>query len=187
MYDETDPRVVGVLEHALRSTSRATRLRAVAMLARVRCASRERWLASAGKDPDSAVRDTAIAVVSWVFSPSTPPWPAREDPAYDRLPDVAWECEADAAACLSWQWEYAVEIWRSDGLLVGVFLSTACREDDEHAKRIALGQAILASCASRGDPFDPSEAASFIVGKRRVRREPRNDGRSRDGRTSGRE
>jgi hypothetical protein len=83
---------------------------------------------------------------------------------------------AEAAACLSWQWEYAVEVWREDGLLVGVFLSMAGAEDDERAKRIALGQAILASCAAGGDPFDPSRAAPFIVGKRRVRKNARQGG-----------
>jgi len=187
VYDETDPRALGVLERALHSTSRITRLRAVAMLARVRCAARERWLTAAEVDPDRAVRETALAVVAWVACPESPPWPVREDPSYDELPDVSWERAADAAACLSWQWEYAVEVWRTDGLLVGVFLSTACKEDDEHAKRIALGQAILASCASRGDSFDPSEAASFIVGKRRVRREPRSKGRFKEGRANERE
>jgi hypothetical protein len=178
MYDETDSRILAVLERALHSSSRATRLRAVAMLAHVGCGTRGRWLQAALEDPDQAVRDTALAVTSWVMVPETPAWPEREDPALDGAADPQWEsdAQAEAAACLAWQWEYAVEVWRGDGLLVGVFLSTSCAEDDEHAKRIALGQAILASCAAGGDQFDPAQAASFIVGKRQVRRGMRERG-----------
>jgi len=171
MYTETDPRVLRVLAHALASGSRPTRLRAVAMLARVACEPRERWLAEAGRDPDSAVRQTALIVSAWTAETADACWPQREDPAFDRVAplDPASDAELDSAANLRWQWEYAVEVWRDDGMLVGVFLSTACEEDDEHAKCIALGQAILASSAPTGDRFDPASAAAFIVGKRQVR------------------
>ena len=53
-------------------------------------------------------------------------------------------------------------------MLVGVFPCVSCDEDDEHAKRIALGQAILASATPFGDAFDPSDAGTFIVAKARV-------------------
>ena len=172
MYTETDPRVLRVLSRALASSSRATRLRAVAMLARVRCGQRTRWLEEACADRDRAVRETATIVSAWTFESDAAAWPEREDPAFDRVPDLDCDgsAELERAAQMRWEWEYAVEVWRGDGLLVGVFLSTACREDDEHAKRIALGQAVLASSSEGGDHFDPGDAASFIVGKRRVRR-----------------
>lgn len=171
MYVETDPRVLRVLARALESGSRPTRLRAVAMLACVACEPRERWLAVASHDADAAVRQTALIVSAWTMSGGEAGWPSREDPAFDRVaplgptPDV----ELESAVRLRWQWEYAVEVWREDGLLMGVFLSTACEEDDEHAKRIAIGQAILASSGRNGDRFDPASAAAFIVGKRQVR------------------
>jgi hypothetical protein len=172
MYTETDPRVLGVLARALSSSSRATRLRAVAMLGRVECERRERWLDAALEDRDVAVRQTALIVSAWTTEHTEPVWPEREDPAFDLVPDL--DCDASAelerATSMRWGWEYAVEIWRGDGLLVGVFLSTTCGEDDEHAKRIALGQAILASSSKGADQFDPGDAAAFIVGKRRVRR-----------------
>ena len=171
MYEESDPRALDVLERALQSTSRATRLRAVAMLARVRCAAHDRWLAHAHRDADPAVRDTADIVAAWTLRTEDAPWPQREDPAFDRVAPLDSNADAQLEGCVSWrwQWEYAVEVWRADGLLVGVYLSTAYEEDDEHAKRIALGQAVLASAAPGGDPFDPQEAAAFIVGKRQVR------------------
>jgi hypothetical protein len=170
MYHESDPRALRVLEHALESGSRATRLRAVAMLARVSCESRERWLAEAARDPDTAVRDTATIVSAWTQPCEDAVWPEREDPAFDRMAplDAGFDSQIERAVRLRWQWEYAVEVWRADGLLVGVYLSTAYQEDDEHAKRIALGQAILASSAPGGDAFDPALAAAFIVGKRQV-------------------
>jgi len=171
MYTETDPRVLRVLERALASSSRPTRLRAVAMLARVECEPAQRWLAEACDDPDPAVRETALIVSAWTARGDEATWPQREDPAFDGMAAIGaeWDAELESAACRRWQWEYAVEVWRDDGLLVGVFLCTVCEEDDEHAKRIALGQAILASSAPAGDRFEPESAAAFIVEKRHVR------------------
>jgi hypothetical protein len=173
MYQETDPKVLRVLARALESSSRATRLRAVAMLARLECAESQRWLDRALGDPDTAVSQTAVLVSAWTARPCDPGWPQREDPAFDRVADLDQDgcSELEHAAPMRWQWEYAVEVWRSDGLLVGVFLSTTCGDDDEHAKRIALGQAVLASSVAGADRFEPSDAAAFIVGKRRVGRE----------------
>jgi len=88
----------------------------------------------------------------------------------------------DESVGLRWEWEYAVEVWREDGLLVGVFLCTLIHEDDEHAKRIAVGQAVLASVSPTGDRFEPSTAAAFIVGKRRIRREEHRSRRRSRGR-----
>jgi hypothetical protein len=175
VHAESDPRVLSVLSRALRSGSRATRRRAVAMLARVDCEPRARWLENACADPDPGVRETACIVMSWVAETKPAPWPEREDPGFDLLAplDTMTEAAADRAAQFRWQWEYALEVWRDDGLLVGVFLATTCEEDDEHAKRIALGQAILANSAPGGERFDPALAAAFIVGKRRVRTDER--------------
>ncbi len=89
-----------------------------------------------------------------------------------------WRRDVD----LDWEWEYAVEVWASDGMLVGVFLCATCQEDSEHAKKIALGQAVLASAGPSGDRFDPSTAAAFIVAKQRVRRDARRTGKNRPGR-----
>ena len=66
-------------------------------------------------------------------------------------------------------------------MLVGVFLCTTCQDDIEHAKKIALGQAVLASAGPSGDRFEPSTAAAFIVAQRRVRCDARRRGRKRDG------
>lgn len=169
MYEEHDSRVLAVLERALHSKSRATRLRAVAMLAHVSCGQRRRWLAEACDDPDLAVRDTATIVLAWTCADGEHPWPEREDPAFDRLPplDVTAD-EFDRTIRQRWRWEYTVEVWREDGLLVGTFAAMICTDDDEHAKRIALGEAILASAVTTGDRFDPEQAAAFIVAKRRV-------------------
>jgi hypothetical protein len=170
MYRETNPRALGVLERALHSASRSTRLRGVAMLSRVECQRRERWLAEACGDPDSAVRETARIVAAWVSEEPAEGFPQREDPRFDVLAPLDPAAQsADAAAHFRWQWEYALEVWRDDGLLVGVYLATTCEEDDEHAKRIALGQAILASSTRGGDRFDPASAAAFIVAKRRIK------------------
>jgi hypothetical protein len=68
----------------------------------------------------------------------------------------------------AWRWQYTAEVWASDGLVVGVFGSSSFGEDDEHAKRIALGQAILANAGPRADAFDPAGAAAFIVSKERI-------------------
>ena len=172
MHEESVTRALRVLADALRSASRATRLRAVAMLARVECGQRERWLAEAMEDPDLAVRETALIVNAWTVPRGVESWPQREDPAFDRvapLDSMTGEVQIESAMQPRWQWEYAVEVWREDGLLVGVFLSTTCQEDDEHAKRIALGQAILSSSSPGGDAFEPATAAAFIVGKRQVK------------------
>jgi hypothetical protein len=172
MCEEADPRAIEVLSRALASSSRATRLRAVAMLARVRCPPRALWLDIAGEDLDRAVRDTATIVSAWIVEPDAASWPDREDTNFDRVADLDGDCllEFERSVQLRWEWEYAIEVWRGDGLLVGVFLSTSCREDDEHAKKVALGQAVLASSARGADRFEPAEAAAFIVGKQRVRR-----------------
>jgi len=166
-FREDDRRALGVLAGALQSTSRITRLRAVSMLARVQCADRMRWLEVACADSDEAVATTAQAVLSWVVEPPEPPWPQREDPCFDRVAPACGEPVPPSGANTSrWKWEYVVEIWREDGLLVGAYFASTCAEDDDHAKRIALGQAILANSGKGGDSFDAATAAAFIVGKR---------------------
>jgi hypothetical protein len=181
-YRETNPRVLAVLSGALTSSSRATRLRAVAMLARVECAERLIWLEAALEDPDEDVRYAARAVTAWILEVNPVPWPHREDPHFDRTPQALSnvEEELEASALLRWEWEYSVEIWRGDGLLLGVYLAMTCEEDDEHAKCIALGQAILASADPFGDAFEPELTAAFITEKRRVRRQVRGDRRRGD-------
>ena len=171
MYAETDPRVIHVLDVARGSSSRVVRLRAVCMMANMDFEQRADWLSAACSDSDSSVRQAASAVTSWTLVVAPPPWPEREDPAFDRVAQLV-ESEAllDAGAELDWEWEYAVEVWAGDGMLVGVFLCATCQEDNEHAKKIALGQAVLASARPSGDRFDPSTAAAFIVAKQRVRR-----------------
>jgi hypothetical protein len=182
MYTDSDPRVIAVLEAALRSSSRTVRLRAVCMLANVSCARRSDWLAVAGVDTDAAVRQAATIVASWAVVVESPPWPQREDPSFDRVAHLAdSETVLDAAASLRWEWEYVVEVWRADGMLVGVFLCTTCQDDVEHAKKIALGQAVLASTGPSGDRFEPATAAAFVVARRRVRRGARRLGRKRNG------
>ncbi len=182
MYAETDPRVIEVLKFALRSSSRTVRLRAVCMLANVSCAQRRDWLAVARVDADSSVRQAASIVTSWTIDVKSPPWPQREDPSFDRTARLADpETVLDAHAGLRWEWEYVVEVWRADGMLVGVFLCTTCQDDVEHAKKIALGQAVLASAGPSGDRFEPATAAAFIVGQRRIRSHTRRPGRGRNG------
>lgn len=165
-YRETDPRVLAVLERALGSNSRVTRLRAVAMLANVECGERSRWLDSALADGDSAVSQTAACVLAWVAEPSDEPWPRREDPRFDRVAGPPSAQGLEEGPDGRWRWEYVVEIWRDDGLLVGAYLVPTCEEDDDHAKRIALGQAVIASASRGADAFEPGSAAAFIVGKR---------------------
>ena len=167
MPADIDRASLNVLERALRSSSRATRLRAVAMLARVECRDRAIWLERSLADPNVAVRYTAMLVASWVCCVDGAPWPEREGtaplPGHDEAnPGLSRQEPGE------WRWEYAIEVWRADGMLVGVFACTSCDEDDEHAKRIALGQAILASATPLGDAFDPSDAGTFIVAKARV-------------------
>ena len=182
MYSESDSRVLKVLDFALRSSSRVLRLRAVCMLARMECDPRDEWLAVACSDVDPGVRDAAVAVIAWTLRPPSPPWPQREDPAFDRTAHLASPEDAlDSRSGLRWEWEYAVEVWRDDGLLVGVFLCTSCQEDDQHAKRIALGQAVLAGAGSQGERFDPATAAAFIVSKRRIPRSADQARHLRDG------
>jgi len=171
MYTELDPKVINVLELALSSSSRMVRLRAVCMLANVSCQRRARWLATACGDCDVAVRQVAATVTSWTLTVESPPWPQREDPAFDCIGQLAEPEELlDAGAGLGWEWEYVVEVWRDDGMLVGAFLCATCQDDNEHAKKIGLGQAVLASAGPSGDRFDPAMAAAFIVAKRKVRR-----------------
>ena len=170
MREETDPRALGVLERALGSTSRATRIRAVAMLACVGCASRRDWLERACLDPDPSVSETALAVCSWVEEPEQACWPQREDLAtHDRNGMfVGGDGNALQPGDRGDRWQYTVEIWTAEGLPVGVFTSTSFDGDDVHARHIALGQAILASVGEGGDAFDPSTAAAFIVNKERT-------------------
>jgi hypothetical protein len=148
------------------------------MLANVSCDRSNEWLNEACSDPDVAVRQSASAVMSWTLSVPSPPWPQREDPGFDQVALLS-EPEAllDSGASLDWEWEYAVEVWGGDGMLVGVFLCATCQQDNEHAKKIALGLAVLASSRPDGDRFEPSTAAAFVVAKRQVRREPRMRGR----------
>ena len=181
LYREADPRVLAVLSGALTSSSRVTRLRAVAMLARLECPDRMRWLEGACDDSDEGVRSIACAVIAWTLVVRPAPWPARENPRFDRIPEelLGDEEEFESLAAPRWEWEYSVEVWRADGLLLGVYLATTCAEDDEHAKRIALGLAILASADPSGDAFEPEQAAAFITGKRRVRRHAKGDRKRR--------
>ena len=169
MQADIDRASLNVLERALRSSSRATRLRAVAMLARVKCRDRAIWLEQSLADPDVGVRHTAMLVASWVRSVDGAPWPEREEigPASSENAEGPGRRRQEAPPA-DWRWEYAGEVWRADGMLVGVFACTSCDEDDEHAKRIALGQAILASATRFGDAFEPSDAGTFIVAKARV-------------------
>ncbi|NTU71674.1 MAG: hypothetical protein HGB10_07650 [Coriobacteriia bacterium] len=138
------------------------------MLAHVDCEMRPTWLSAACLDSDESVATTAQAVLSWVLDPGVPPWPEREN--YDQ--GIAGPADAagevlGADPLSRWQWEYVVEVWRDDGLLLGVYLCPTCEEDDGHAKSIALGQAILANTGGKGDSFDARTAACFIVGKQR--------------------
>ena len=170
IYRENDPRALAILGRALESTSPTTRIRGVAMLACADCAPRTVWLEKAAHDDSRAVRDTALTVLAWVTPVAEPPWPEREDTHCDAdEPDALVECD-DPTAGGRREWEYVVEVWREDALLVGVFLSSVNEEDDDHAKCIALGQAVLASVQPGQDAFEPSSAAAFIVGKRHVTR-----------------
>ena len=178
-FEEHDPRALRVLMRALRSTSRVTRLRAVCMLANVDCRDRTEWLEAACSDADEGVAQTALGVLSWVAQPSEPPWPQREDPRFDRIASPTDDAPpwVSTGAQSRWQWEYVVEVWRDDGLLLGSFVAATCDDDDEHAKRIALGQAILANSSGKGDVFDAATAAAFIVAKRRLPGHRRAQGR----------
>ncbi len=165
-YHENDPRTLTVLSAALRSSSKATRLRAVAMLASVVCAQRDQWLQAALGDPDRGVRDTAGIVRAWLCPAGVPECPDRET-----LGAVSTQTDDGAERALfaerGYEWEYTIEVWRSDGLQLGAFFVSTCQEDDHHARSIALGQAILANVGPHGDAFDPESAATFIVDKGR--------------------
>jgi hypothetical protein len=178
IYRENDPVPLSTLSRALHAKSPATRVRAVAMLACADCSRRMEWLEVAASDECPAVRETACAVLAWVAPPPHPAWPARED-----LIEVparhADEVEDALLGEGRHQWEYVVEVWRENALLEGVFVVSTCEEDDAHAKRIALGQAILASAQPGRDAFEPRSAASFIVSKRRIVRRP-SQGAGRD-------
>ncbi len=172
-YHENDPRTLIVLYSALRSSSRATRLRAVAMLASVACPQRDAWLDIALRDLDRGVRDTATIVRAWLTPCADAGLPVREvivDGIADSDPDDGPE-RALPGVC-SYEWEYTVEVWRMDGLPLGSYFVRTCQEDDRHARSIALGQAILANVGTRGDAFDPELAATFIVDKSRRPRGP---------------
>jgi hypothetical protein len=171
IYREENPRALAVLARALHASSRATRVRAVAMLSCVDCERRMDWLEQAAEDDSRDVSDTARAVIAWVTPVADPPWPAREECTPDLDPSEPADYEELSAADLR-EWEYVVEVWRDDALLVGVFLASIHEEDDDHAKCIALGQAIMASTHPGQDRFEPSSAAAFIVGKRHVARRP---------------
>jgi hypothetical protein len=170
MYTENDPRVLRVLEDALGCASRGTRLRAVAMLARVDCPMRIRWLDAAMCDSDPRVRETAQIVAAWIRHSDRPLWPTREEcspgePEYCGVDSGLWPHDTIR---VREGWHYVVEVWRSDGMLIGTYAATTCAEDDQHAKCIALGRAVLDSTSAHGDHFDPGDAAAFIVDKRRV-------------------
>lgn len=169
-YHENDPRTLAVLSTALRSSSRVTRLRAVAMLALITCAQRDGWLRAALRDSDRGVRDTAGIVLSWLSLCEERAYPARERVAVASEPEDG--AERALPAMYGYEWEYAVEVWRRDGLQLGVYFVSTCQEDDRHARSIALGQAILANVGPRGDAFDPESAATFIVDKGRRPRGP---------------
>jgi hypothetical protein len=140
------------------------------MLSRVDCEQRPRWLEAAEKDPDPSVRETARAVAAWVCRPDRPGWPRREECAHLATDGQSIGCGIGDVDGVRNGWHYIVEVWRSDGLLVGTYAATVCVEDDAHAKCIALGQAVLESTSERGDPFEPAEAAAFIIDKREVGR-----------------
>jgi hypothetical protein len=165
-YRETDPRTLSVLSAALRSPSRSTRLRAVAMLAMVECPQRALWLECALADRDSAVRQTALIVMAWIGVATRETETAREwgDGRGEQI-ETLDQAEATLPSGCPCEWEYTVEVWRIDGLLLGVFYVTTCAEDDAHARALALGHAILANHGGRGDRFDPEEAATFVVEK----------------------
>ena len=88
VYAESDPKALRVLEFSLGSSNRVLRLRAVCMLSRVSCDQREQWLAAACGDSDPAVSETAMSVMAWTLQPDSPPWPQREDPTFDRIPQL---------------------------------------------------------------------------------------------------
>lgn len=167
-YRETDPRTLGVLCAALESPGRAVRLRAVAMLALVDCPKRERWLERAARDTDPAVRETALIVQAWVHPVAQVVWPDREG-VVSVMVD-AEDPEQPEFGGIASEWAYTVEVWRTDGFVVGSYFVTTCTEDDSHARSLALGHAILESTRERADAFDPEHAATFVVEKRQRRR-----------------
>lgn len=165
-YHESDSRTLAVLAAALRSPSRVTRLRAVAMLATLECLQRDAWLDAALRDSDRGVRETAAIVVAWLGSAATDADPVHGVCATQPAPPNPDEMSERALpGAYGYEWEYTIEVWRMDGLQLGTYFVRTCEEDDRHARSIALGQAILANTGSRGDLFDPEFAATFIVDK----------------------
>lgn len=141
------------------------------MLSRVTCLHHDDWLEAALRDPDRAVRETASMVLSWLSEASGPTVPPRELLPPDDACVDSYECaERALPGARGYEWEYTVEVWRTDGLQLGAYFVSTCQEDDRHARSIALGQAILANVGRRGDAFDPEHAATFIVDKQRTPR-----------------
>jgi len=142
------------------------------MLAQVACPQRDAWLEGALGDSDRAVRETATIAIAWVSSVRAGGDGVPD--AADRPPSSASDDQAERAlpGARGYEWEYTVEVWRGDGLQLGIYFVRTCEEDDDHARSIALGQAILANSGTRGDSFDPELAATFIVDKGRRPRGP---------------
>lgn len=174
MYIETGSNAFQILQRAMASPSAPLRVRAVAMLGAVDCALRLAWLETALHDRDAEVRLTAAAVLPYVIEPPVPPWPTREDPRFDKAVQLAFDglgdAETECGDGFRWEWEYVVEVWREDGLLIGVFLAHTCNEDERHAGAIALGQAVLQSVGPCGEQFDSARAGAFVTEKRRIRK-----------------
>ncbi len=175
MSTDTYLRSLRVLERALRSSRTSTRERAVAMLAHVDLLEREEWLARAEADRASSVRSMAALVAAWASAVPHGTWPEREEVADGTLAHAEPVGSAPGAPHPEggWKWEYLVEVWREDAVPVGLFVTATCDEDDEHARRIALGQAVLAVAPDRASSFDPGSAAAFVIAKRRERRRTR--------------
>lgn len=143
------------------------------MLAHFECDTRVEWLEAALADRDRGVRETALIVLAWIAEGRAPSWPTREDVSASAAADrdhSAPENDVQLPGALVGRarWEYVVEVWRGDGRPFGVYLATTWADDDAHAQCIALGQAILESSRPCGEPFDPSSAAAFVVGKQLV-------------------
>lgn len=185
MYVETGSNAFLILQRALASPSASLRVRAVAMLAHADCALRLVWLEEALHDRDAEVRLTAAVVLPYVFEPDESCWPEREDPRFDRAVQLTFEglgepCPDRHSGRLQWEWEYVVEVWREDGLLIGVFVARTCSGDERHAATIGLGQAVLQSAGPFGEQFDSAHAGAFVTQKRRVKKHLGADPRWRD-------
>jgi len=143
------------------------------MLAAIACPQRDAWLDIALRDPDRGVRETAGIVRAWV-GPCASNDGIGRSAALERpsSPDGDDTTERALPGASGYEWEYTIEVWRMDGLQLGVYFVSTCREDDHHARSVALGQAILANAGAQGDSFDPELAATFIVDKGRRPRGP---------------